>query len=406
MPGLPTVEEALALVLAHVPEAPGAERVPLAEAAGRVLAQDVAADADHPAFPRSRVDGWALRAADAGEALRVVAEIPAGKAPGDRVGAGEAARIFTGAPVPDGADLVAKQEDCEELRDADGGRRVRVPRTAVSEDFVVARGAEASRGAVVLRTGTTVTPAAVGVLAAVGCAHVAVRPRPRVRVLATGSELCAVDERPAPGRIRNSNAPALAAAAAALGGAVLSTATAPDDERALADALGRVLDADVALVTGGVSVGDFDLVPAALERLGARKVLHGVRLQPGKPLWFGTRGGTLVFGLPGNPVSALVNVALFVRPAMARLLGRRETAGEFEVRLGAALPRGGNRRRYVPAQASRAGAQTVATPVPFRGSGDVFGFAAADLLLVIDEGAAARTAGEPARAVRLGEALA
>lgn len=405
MPGLLTVEEALRLVLAQAGEG-GKETVDLASAAGRVLADDVLSDADHPSFPRSKVDGYAVRAADVpvgATLLRVVVEVPAGKAPGDRIGPGEAARIFTGAALPEGADRVAKQEDCE-VTGTGASLRVRVPAGALAEDFVVPRAAECAAGTVVAPRGTRVAAAVAGVLAAVGAARVAVFRRPRVRIVATGNELCAVEETPGPGRIRNSNAPALAAAARACGADVVSVATARDDEEEIRAALETALDADVVLATGGVSVGDYDLVPPALERLRVRRILHGVRLQPGKPLWFGTRKRTLVFGLPGNPVSALVNTALFVRPALARFQGLGTGPSPFVVRLGGPLPAGSKRRRYLPAKLSRDGAATVATPLPFQGSGDVFGFSRADVLVTVPEGAAPRAAGDAAEALPLFEA--
>jgi len=405
MPGLLTVEEALRLVVSHAAEG-GVETVPLAAAPGRVLAEEVRSDQDHPAFARSKVDGYAVRSADVpvgAVLLRVVCEVSAGKAPGDRIGPGECARIFTGAAVPEGADRVAKQEDCETTGPIDAVR-VRIAARSLSEDFVVPRGAECRAGAVVASRGERVTAAVAGALASVGASRVPVFRRPRVRIVATGSELCPVDEVPGPGRIRNSNAPALAAAVASCGADVVSSVTTRDDDAEIQAALGAALDADVVLATGGVSVGDYDLVPPALARLKVRRVLHGVSLQPGKPLWFGTKGSTLVFGLPGNPVSALVNTVLFVRPALAKMQGLGTGPAPFLVRLGGPLPAGTKRRRYVPALASRDGPVVVATPIPFQGSGDVFGFARADLLLAIPEGAAARTPGETAEAVTLFEA--
>lgn len=394
MAALLSVEEALALVLARARPLPP-ESVALAEAAGRTLAADAVSAEDHPPFRRSKVDGYALVAADAGAPLRVVAEIPAGKAPGDRIGRGEAARIFTGAPLPEGADAVAKQEDCSVV-----GDRVVAPAEAALRDNAVPVGAECRRGEVVLRAGETVTAAACGALAAAGAAALSVVRRPEARILATGSELVPCGETPPPGKIRNSNAPALATASAALGCRVASVDHAGDSRDELRDALDRALHADLVLVTGGVSVGDFDLVPEMLLSLGVERVLHGVRLQPGKPLWFGVRGATLVFGLPGNPVSALVNTALFVRPAV-RAMQRRAAPAPFRVRLSAALGGGMNRRRYVPAKLGADGATRTAAPVRFAGSGDVFGFAAADVLLVVPEHAPPRAAGDEADAVPL-----
>lgn len=403
MSGLPSVEEALAAVLAHVPE-PQAETTTFESALGRVLAGDVLADHDHPPFRRSRVDGYAVRASDvaAGSAvLRVACRIAAGASPGARIGAGEAARIFTGAAVPDGADAVAMQEHCEASAD---GATVRVPRDGANADNIVPRGAECREGSVVARRGDVLTPGLVGALAAAGGACGPVFRAPRARIVATGDELVPCDTRPGPGKIRNSNAPALAAAAIACGAASADRSACGDDLGELRRTLAAALDADVALITGGVSVGDFDLVPQVLAELGVTKVLHGVRLQPGKPLWFGVRGRTLVFGLPGNPVSALVNTALFVRPALAKLLGRAGPAA-FPATLGAPVGRGTWRRKYVPACLRREGAKFVATPVSYQGSGDVFGFSRAQCLVVVPEDAAARAAGETAECVPLFEAL-
>jgi molybdopterin molybdotransferase len=401
MPGLPTVEEALALVLAHVPAPQAAEAV-LAESVGAVLAEVVLADHDHPPFPRSKVDGWALRAGDAAAgALRIVARIPAGAAPGAAIGPGEVARIFTGAPVPDGADAVAMQERCEASPDE---RTVRVPADAASPGNIVPRGAECRSGSVVGRVGDSVTPGLVGALASAGRARGLVFRVPRVRIVSTGDELVPCESTPGPGKIRNSNAPALAAAAAACGARVDGAQWGPDDDAALRAAVAWALDADVVLLTGGVSVGDFDLVPQALEALGVRRVLHGVKVQPGKPLWFGVRDRTLVFGLPGNPVSALVNVALFVRPAVARMSGR-DAPASFPAALDAPLGGGGWRRKFVPVRVRRDGAAMRAEVLPFQGSGDVFGFSRANALAVVREDAPARSAGELAECVPLFEPL-
>jgi molybdopterin molybdotransferase len=402
--GLLSVDEALAAVLAAVP-APQRERVELATALGAVLAEEVLADHDHPPFPRSKVDGWALRRADvAGGAasLRVVATVRAGTAPGLRLAPGEAARIFTGAPVPDGADAVAMQERCE--ADA-GASTVRVPPEAASAGHVVPQGVECRAGAVAGRVGDVITPGLVGALASAGAARADVFRAPHVRIVATGDELVPCEEQPGPGRIRNSNAPALVAAAAACGAVVDGARRAADDRFALADAVTWALGADVVLVTGGVSVGDFDLVPEVLASLDVTQVLHGVRLQPGKPFWFGTRGRTLVFGLPGNPVSALVNAALFVRPALARLRGGAREPSSFPAVLGGPVGAGTWRRKYVPATVRRDGAAWTATPVPFQGSGDVFGFARAQALVVVPEECAARAAGDAAECVPLFEPL-
>ncbi len=412
MPPLLSVDEALRLVLGETHRL-GAERVPLARALGRTLAAAVRADADHPPFPRSRVDGWAIRTADAppgGATLRVVAEIAAGTPPGASIGPGEAARIFTGAAVPAGADAVVKQEGCDDV--AGPRRHVRLRPGFEADGHIVPVGTECRAGQVVAAAGDVVTSALVGALASVGAATLDVVRRPSVRILATGNELVPCEETPGPGRIRNSNAPALAAAAAELGCDVLGTDWAGDDAGRLLAAVTAALDADVALITGGVSVGDFDLVPGILDQAGVGRVFHGVRLQPGKPIWFGVRAPqgatgrrTLVFALPGNPVSTLVNTALFVRPAVAALCGRAAPAPRA-ARLGGPVGAGTGRQRYVPARLELVAGAIVATPVPFQGSGDVFGFSRADALIVVPEGVPGRVAGEAAEIVVLGGASA
>jgi molybdopterin molybdotransferase len=405
MSRLISVDEALALVLARVPppvEADVASSIDMA--IGCTLFEDVRADADYPAWPRSKVDGYAVRASETPGAFDVVVEVPAGKAPGDRIAPGQAARVFTGAAVPDGADAVLKQEDVR----VDGRRMTSDARTSSGHN-VTPRASECAAGAVVAARGTVITPGVAGALASVGKATARVAARPHVVVLSTGSELVPVNETPPPGHIRNGNSPALVAAAWSFGARPTSMPIAPDTRPALDDALKTAFAKDPAilLVTGGVSVGDYDLVPAALADAGVERVFHGVSLQPGKPLWFGVRarGGncTLVFGLPGNPVSALVNAALFVRPAIRKMLGRADVVPQTLVAtLGGDVGAGANRRRYVPARTAHdADGRLVATPVPFAGSGDVFGFSHADALIVVPENAPRRAAGERADVVPL-----
>lgn len=397
MEPLLSVDEALAAVRAHVPE-PVPVRAALAASLGQVVAEDLLADHDHPPFPRSKVDGWAVRAADCGTSpLRVVARIAAGTPPGARIGPGEAARVLTGAAVPEGADAVAMQEQCEPSGDRSS---VVVPEGAARASHIVPQGAECRTGDPVVRRGDVVTPAVAGAAASAGAGSALVFRAPAVRIVATGDELVPCDEWPGPGRIRNSNAPALAAAAAACGAREIGQRMAPDDDAALRAAFAWALEADLVLVTGGVSVGDLDLVPGVLESMGVRRVLHGVRVQPGKPLWFGTRGRTLVFGLPGNPVSALVNTALFVRTAICLSMGRTPPE-PFEAMLGGDLGGGTWRRKFVPASLSRLPSGRVATPIPHQGSGDVFAFARAQCLIEIPEDAPPRPAGAAVACVPL-----
>ncbi|HEY2908760.1 MAG TPA: gephyrin-like molybdotransferase Glp, partial [Gemmataceae bacterium] len=303
------VAEALAAVLERVePLKAGLE--PLSAAlVHRILAADVHADRDSPPFAKSLRDGYAIRAADAADSrvLPIVEEIAAGAMPKKAIGAGEAARIFTGAPMPDGADAVVMQEDAEAV-----GAGVRVLQNAVRPgQWVFPRGAEMRAGETVLAAGTRLNAAAIGLLAGIGLAQVPVIPRPRVTILATGDELVPVNAAPGPGQIRNSNGPMLAAQAAPLA-AVADLGIVRDSEDAMRAAIGKVLaTSDVVILAGGVSAGKFDLVPGVLERLGVAAHFHKVRMKPGKPLLFGTKDGVLVFGLPGNPVSAWVCFELF-----------------------------------------------------------------------------------------------
>ena len=321
------VAEALSQVVARVRPLTPAAAVLSPAVLGRVLAADVRADADSPPFPKSLRDGYAVRSADCvatGAELRVVAEIAAGAVPTQPVRPGECARIFTGAPMPDGADAVVMQEDTQPL----DGDRVRITDAKVRpHQWVFARGVEMRAGEVVLHAGATLTPAALGVLAGLGQTQANLYPAPRVAIVSTGNELVEPGEALKPGQIRNSNGAMLAAQVARAHATPLPRGIVRDEPAATRAALGEALAAaDVLLVAGGVSVGKFDLVPGVLEQLGVTIHFRQVRLKPGKPLLFGTKDSTLVFGLPGNPVSAFVCFELFVRPALRVLAGHADAA--------------------------------------------------------------------------------
>ena len=291
------------------------EPVALVEALGRVLDEDAWAAHALPPFDSSAMDGYAVVAGPAA-ALPVVGESRAGRPAERPLRAGEAMIISTGAVVPAGADAVVPVEAAEP---ADG--HVRVPETAPGAN-VRRAGEDVAAGEVVLRAGVTLGPAELGVLASLGMGEVLCTRRPRIAVLSTGDELVEVGEALGPGQIRNSNAVSLAAQAERAGAEVVLRGTIPDDLERSRAALRDALDgADVVCISGGVSVGPHDHVKPALAALGVEEAFWGVRLKPGKPTWFGTAPGTLVFGLPGNPVSAMVTFHLFVRPALRRLLG-------------------------------------------------------------------------------------
>ena len=314
------VEEALEIVLREAAALP-VEEVALDDALSRVLAEDVASDLDLPPFDRSAMDGYALRAADvagAPAALEVVGEVRAGQWPDLTIGPGQAVRIMTGAPVPSGADAVQPVEKTQPLDEF----RVTIL-TAVAQGANVApRGCEVRAGDVLLRARSRDRPrgdrGARLRRQAPACAS---GDGPSLALLVTGDEIVEVSATPGPAQIRNSNGPAVAAQARLAGADVRLLGVAPDRQDAVAEALRAGLAADVLVVSGGVSAGDYDLVEPALLDLGATFLFTKVAIKPGAPLVFGRRGGTLVFGLPGNPVSAQVTFDLFVRPALLKMQG-------------------------------------------------------------------------------------
>ena len=317
--------DAQALVLDSVrPLAP--RPIASGDAAGLVLAEDVVAAEPVPPFANTGMDGYAVRAADTPGRLRVVGELPAGRAPTTAVGPGEAIRIMTGAPMPPGADAVVMVE-----RTRTDGDTVEVE-AAAAGDHVRAAGGDVAAGAVVFTPGTLLTPAHVGVLASLGVAQVMCHPRPRVYVIATGDEL--VESGPlAPGQIRDSNRPMLRALLADAGCEVIDGGIVGDDEAAIADAVGTACErGDALLTSGAVSVGDYDFVKLVLERIakerGGAYAWSQVAIKPAKPLAFAMLGAVPAFGLPGNPVSARVSYELFARPALRVLAGRTDPLPE------------------------------------------------------------------------------
>jgi molybdopterin molybdotransferase len=399
-----SVEEALAVVLRHVPRL-GTEDVALDQSLGRVLGEDAASDVDLPPFDRAAMDGFALRAADAaqpGAVLRVTGQVRAGQFPERGPAPGEAFEIMTGAPLPPAADAVVQVEKTRRL----DGARVELHAAAEAGLNVARRGGEVRAGEVVLHAGIAIDPAAIAVLASVGAARVRVGQRPRVAVLATGDELVDVAERPGPGRIRDSNGPALAAQARLAGAAVRVLERAPDEAEALTAALRAGLDADLLAISGGVSEGAYDLVEPALERLGVRKLFERVALKPGAPLVFGVRGTTLVFGLPGNPVSSQVTFELFARPALLAMQGARTLARpRVEVELLAALRNKSGRRAHLPARVRFEHGRLCAWPLRSTGSADVRAHAEANALVVLEAERTHAAAGERAPALLLGNFL-
>jgi molybdopterin molybdotransferase len=318
-----TLEAAIAAVLARSARLPE-ERVALGEAAGRVLAEPARALVDLPPFASSAMDGFALRSADTPGRLPVVARIAAGSPAARALRPGEAMGIATGGVVPEGADAVVPIERVVSTDDS-----IDVPDPVSQNDNVRARGGDAREGDVVLEAGMRLGAAQIGALAAAGIPDVVCARRPRVAVLATGSELRAPGEKLEPGEIYEANGAMLEAALRAHGADVDRLAPARDDEGAHREALARALESDVVVSSGGVSVGPHDLVRRVAAELGVEEVFWRVAVKPGKPISFGVRDETLVFGLPGNPVSTLVGFELFVRPALRALEGERDPGPRF-----------------------------------------------------------------------------
>lgn len=398
------VEKALAIVLGHTPRLP-TEEVALDDSLGRVLAEDVLADMDMPPFDRSAMDGYAVRASDLAGApvtLPVAAMIRAGDHPQAPLEPGEAVQVMTGAPVPAGTTAV---QPVEKTRSPEGGR-VEFLEPVETGANLARRGSEVAAGDRVLSRGEVVDPSVVGVLAAVGRARVRVGRRPTVALVSTGDELVEVGETPAGGRIRNSNGPTLLAQARWAGAEVRALGVVPDESERIAEAVKRGLDADVLVLSGGVSAGVFDLVEDVLRRFDVELLFDKVAIKPGAPLVFGRRGDRLVFGLPGNPVSAQVTFDLFARAALLRMQGARVVSRPaVEVTLLDAVANRSGRKAHLPARVRLDAGRLVARPVPSRGSADLVAHARANALVVLEAERVAAAAGERAPALLLGNFL-
>jgi len=400
-----TVEKALETVLAHTKTLP-AEEVLLADALGRVLAEEVRADRDLPPFDRSAMDGYAVRAGDTTQApvvLEVTGQVRAGQFPDRALEPGKAVQIMTGAPVPAGATAV---QPVEKTRAVDGGARVEILSPVEPGAHIARRGTEVREGDLVLEAGRTLDPASLAVLASVGKGRLRVGRRPTVSVIVTGDELVEVWEKPAGGRIRNSNGPALVAQARWAGAEVRDLGVVPDDATRIADAVRAAFASDMVLLSGGVSEGAYDLVEPVLERFDVGLLFTKVAIKPGAPLVFGRRGDTLVFGLPGNPVSSQVTFDLFVRAALLRLQGASVVRRpRIEIELAEAVKNRSGREAYLPACVRSENGRLLARPVPSQGSGDLVAHARANALVILPAERTAAEAGERTGAILLGNFL-
>jgi molybdopterin molybdotransferase len=358
------------------------ERVAVAAAAGRILREPARALVDLPPFPSSAMDGFAVRAADVPGELPVAFEIAAGSAPPGPLPMGAAAAISTGGTVPDGADAVVPVELVE-----NHGTRVAIAGQATGGQHVRPRGGDVREGDVVVEAGTHLGPAQIGALAASGIAEVTCSALPRVAVLATGSELRVAGEALAAGQIYESNRAMLAAALARIGADVDALPVVEDDESAHRAAIARGLDADVLVTSGGVSMGEHDLVRRVQSELGVREIFWGVAVKPGKPLSFGARDRTLVFGLPGNPVSSLVGALVFVATGLRALQGATNAHPRYAQGVAAAaLRRNVHRDEFVRAVRVDDGNDVLLRPISGQESHMIVRAAVADSLVHVPRG--------------------
>jgi molybdopterin molybdotransferase len=380
------VSRALEIVLEHArPASP--RMLPLGpKLLGRVLAEDVASDLDMPPFDKALMDGYAVRASDLpsgrGE-LPVFAEVSAGEV-APALPSASAIRIMTGAPIPDGADVVVR---VEHSRMVDAERVLIATEPPKPGQFIMRRGAEMKQGDVVIQAGTVLQPSMIGLLASVGQGEVPIIPKVDVAVLATGDELVDAQEKPGPSQLRNSNGPMLSAQSARAGGEPVPLGVARDHPEDLRSKIAEGLKFPVLVLAGGVSAGKRDLVPEMLKSLDVTAHIYQIAMKPGKPFFFGTRGTTLIFGLPGNPVSSYCCFELFVRPAIRRLAGHSDPEPDWQTALlDDEFRHRSDRPTYHPAVIRSVDGVIRVRPTAWLGSPDLRGLSAANALVRLPPG--------------------
>ncbi len=379
-----SADQALAKVLASVSRL-GIERLPLRAATGRILAEEIRSNRDIPGFDNSAMDGFAVRAADvvgaserAPRRLKVTETVAAGSMPTVMVGAGEAVRIMTGAPLPQGADSIVPVE-----RTRCSGNVVEILAEPARGEFVRPSGEDLRAGELVIAPGKQLTPSDIGMLGALNHAMVDVWRRPRVSIVSTGDELVDIDQVPSGAQVVNSSAYALAAAVEECGGEAVILKVARDTPEEIRARLAEGTAMDAMLSTGGVSAGDFDHVKAILDELGMRTLFHGVAQKPGRPLKYGLIGNRPIFGLPGNPVSTMVCFYLYVRPALLKMGGHTALGlPRVTARCGADIKIANNLTEFVRVKLERRGDEFHALPAGSQGSNILSGLSRADGLLV------------------------
>lgn len=382
-----TVEEALNSILDDVRPL-GTEKTNILKALGRVIGEDIFASRNIPPLDNSAMDGYAVRREDTRGAgrdkpviLDIIEDIPAGAIPKKRVAAGNAARIMTGAPLPEGSDAVVRMEDAERE-----GRRVRIFEEAEPGQHIRCAGEDVRKGELVISRGDVIRPAEVGMLAALGRSFISCYQRPLVAILSTGDELIDIDETPSPWNIVNSNSYSLAAQVADCGAVPMQIGIAKDTRNDLIEKLKSARRADIVISSGGVSVGDFDFVKDIMKEVGNHMQFWQVAMRPGKPLAYGTLGGAPLFGLPGNPVSAMVSFEQFVRPAILKMMGHRNL---FRKAIRAIVTEGLTKkegtRQFVRARVREEDGRYTATSTGEQGSGILKSMVRANGLIVLPD---------------------
>ncbi len=375
-------EEALSTLLGQVP-LPQVAEVSIGESVGKVLAEPVVADLDLPSFDRAAMDGYAVRSRDVGETpvqLSVVGLLGAGSQAQPQVGSGEAVQIMTGAAVPAGADAVQMIEKTRRISD----RLVEILETVTPEQNVSRLGSEVKKSSTVLERGRVIGPAEGGVLAAFGYSRLKIYRAPCATIVSTGDEVVEIDQRPQFGQIRNSNGHMLAAQCRDLGVKTRMLSLVRDDREEIRQAIATALKTELVLFSGGVSMGEFDYVQKSLVQEGVKIFFHKVAVKPGKPIVVGKKGEKLIFGLPGNPVSAFVTFELFVRPALKKWMGFEQySLRKVRAKLMKPVVRKPGRIFFKAARTYLCGEGAQVEPIDTRGSADLVAFSRADSLLVV-----------------------
>ena len=389
-----SVEAALEIILSEIKPL-GLERTSILLTLGRVLGEDIYASVDNPPWDNSAMDGYALRASDTKGAsrakpviLRIIEDLPAGYVAKKSVKRGETVRIMTGAPIPRGADAVVMVEDTDKSEVRSQKSEVKIFREAKIRDNIRRAGEDFKKGALVLKKGTAIRAAEVAMLATVGKPNVCVYQRPKVAVLSTGDELVEIEETPSNGKIVNSNSYAISAQIKACGAVPVQLGIARDAKKDLMDKLSYGLASDCILSSGGVSVGDFDFVKDVLKEMGSEMRFWKVAIKPGKPLAFGIINNKPVFGLPGNPVSAMVAFEQFVRPAILKMMGVRNIFRKsLTALLTSSLKKKAGRMHFIRAVLEEKNGQFYVTPLEGQGSGALSSMVMANSLIILPEDA-------------------